>query len=226
MSSAAGKRRVANAAKKISPKKLKTEPEKNDSESPVIEDTSPYFQKPKNKSKKLVKEENGTNDIEDIAKNVETWKPLDWEATLDHIREMRKNSDAPVDSMGCDKCMDDSAPPEVLRFQSLVSLMLSSQTKDQVTFAAMERLRKYEKGLTIDSVLEMPDEKLGELIYPVGFWRTKVKHIKATCQILKEKYNGDIPNTVELLCSLPGVGPKMAHLCMKTAWGIITGIGK
>jgi Predicted EndoIII-related endonuclease len=44
--------------------------------------------------------------------------------------------------------------------------------------------------------------------------------------ILKKNYNNDIPNTIELLCKLPGVGPKMAHLCMNHAWGIVTGIGK
>lgn len=47
--------------------------------------------------------------------------------------------------------------------------MLSSQTKDQVTFAAMERLRA--RGLTVDSVLQLSDEELGKLIYPVGFWK-------------------------------------------------------
>lgn len=56
-----------------------------------------------------------------------------------------------------------------MRYQSLIALMLSSQTKDQVTFAAMERLR--EKGLTIDNVLNMSEEELGKLIYPVGFWK-------------------------------------------------------
>jgi endonuclease III len=52
-----------------------------------------------------------------------------------------------------------------------------------------------------------------------------VKYIKNTTAILKEEYSGDIPNTVESLCRLPGVGPKMAHLCMNIGWGIVTGIG-
>lgn len=43
--------------------------------------------------------------------------------------------------------------------------------------------------------------------------------------MLKEKFGGDIPSSVEGLCTLSGVGPKMAHLCMKSAWGQITGIG-
>lgn len=53
-----------------------------------------------------------------------------------------------------------------------------------------------------------------------------MKYIKETSKILKEKYDGDIPNTAELLCTLPGVGPKMAYLCMKCAWGVVSGIGK
>jgi endonuclease-3 len=53
-----------------------------------------------------------------------------------------------------------------------------------------------------------------------------VNYIKKTTQILRDEYNGDIPDSVEKLCKLPGVGPKMAHLCMKTAWGVLTGIGE
>ena len=47
--------------------------------------------------------------------------------------------------------------------------MLSSQTKDQVNYAAMERLKEH--GLTVSNILKTDDKKLGELIYPVGFWR-------------------------------------------------------
>ena len=43
--------------------------------------------------------------------------------------------------------------------------------------------------------------------------------------MLREKFHDDIPETVDELCTLPGVGPKMAHLCMKSAWGKVTGIG-
>lgn len=57
-------------------------------------------------------------------------------------------------------------------------------------------------------------------------FQSKVNYIKKTTQILQDEYNGDIPDSVEKLCKLPGVGPKMAHLCMKTAWGVLTGIGE
>jgi endonuclease-3 len=61
-----------------------------------------------------------------------------------------------------------------------------------------------EHGLTVDNILKTSDEKLGQLIYPVGFWRTKVKYIKGACLVLKNEYDGDIPRTVEDLCKLKG----------------------
>lgn len=63
-------------------------------------------------------------------------------------------------------------------------------------------------------------------IVKIYLFQTKVKYIKKTTEILKKEYNCDIPNTVEKLCKLPGVGPKMSHLCMQTAWDEVTGIGK
>ncbi|XP_045771789.1 endonuclease III-like protein 1 isoform X2 [Maniola jurtina] len=151
------------------------------------------------------------------------WEPPHWKEFLINLRNMRSNHDAPVDSMGCHMSMDKDASPKIIRYQSLISLMLSSQTKDQVTFAAMERLRA--RGLTVDNVLNMSDEEFGQLIYPVGFWKTKVKYIKKTTQTLKDHYDSDIPDSVEKLCKLTGVGPKMAHICMKVAWNKVTGIG-
>ncbi|XP_039290277.1 endonuclease III-like protein 1 isoform X2 [Nilaparvata lugens] len=181
-------------------------------------------------------QENCTTKIEDIedccnipaspSKDLQEkvkWFPHNWEKVLSNIREMRSSQDAPVDDMGCHKTMDPKAPPEVQRYHALVSLMLSSQTKDQVTYAAMLKLREH--GLTVDNILKTSDHDLGMLINTVGFWRRKVEYIKKTSAILKERYNGDIPNTVEGLIELPGVGPKMAHLCMTTAWNKIQGIG-
>ncbi|XP_062820368.1 endonuclease III-like protein 1 isoform X1 [Anolis carolinensis] len=151
------------------------------------------------------------------------WEPRNWEQHLSNIREMRKAKDAPVDQMGAGKCYDADALPEVMRYQVLLSLMLSSQTKDQVTSAAMMRLREH--GLTVDNVLKTDDAVLGQLIYPVGFWKRKVKYIKDTTAILKRDYDSDIPKTVEELVKLPGVGPKMAHLVMDIAWQDVSGIG-
>ncbi|XP_055418310.1 endonuclease III-like protein 1 isoform X6 [Bubalus kerabau] len=98
-----------------------------------------------------------------------SWQPQDWRQQLDNIRTMRSAKDAPVDQLGAEHCFDPSASPKVRRYQVLLSLMLSSQTKDQVTAGAMQRLRA--RGLTVDSILQTDDSTLGALIYPVGFWR-------------------------------------------------------
>ncbi|KAK7112932.1 hypothetical protein V1264_012306 [Littorina saxatilis] len=157
------------------------------------------------------------------AKAKKKWEPPLWREQLANIVEMRKFKDAPVDSMGCDELYDKDAEPKTLRYQILLSLMMSSQTKDGVTAAAIGRLRQH--GCTVENILKTPDDQLGKLIYPVGFWRRKVDYIKRTSQILVDQHNGDIPDTLESLCQLPGVGPKMAHLAMKSAWKTITGIG-
>ncbi|XP_026636701.1 endonuclease III-like protein 1 isoform X2 [Microtus ochrogaster] len=151
------------------------------------------------------------------------WEPQNWQQQLANIRIMRSKKDAPVDQLGAEHCYDASAPPKVQRYQVLLSLMLSSQTKDQVTAGAMQRLRA--QGLTVENILQMDDDMLGRLIYPVGFWRNKVKFIKQTTAILQQRYEGDIPASVAELVALPGVGPKMAHLAMAVAWGTVSGIG-
>lgn len=57
----------------------------------------------------------------------------------------------------------------------------------------------------------------------IFLFQRKVEYIKRTSEILRDHYNGDIPNNVEDLCKLPGVGPKMAYLVMKCAWNQVTG---
>ena len=149
--------------------------------------------------------------------------PPDWEIVYNNILEMRKDFSAPVDSMGCERAHDPAAEPKVQRFQCLVSLMLSSQTRDEINFKAMKSLK--ENGLTVENLLKTDEDKLGKLIYPVGFWKSKVKYLKRTASILKEQYDCDIPGNVNDLCKLPGVGPKMAHICMNVAWKKQSGIG-
>ncbi|CAK9796781.1 Endonuclease III-like protein 1 [Anthophora quadrimaculata] len=160
------------------------------------------------------------NEIKEIEQK---WMPSNWETVLENVKEMRKYKTAPVDEMGCHKCVDPKASAKVARYQALIALMLSSQTKDQVTHAAMQRLNTY--GCTPEIIINTPDDVLGKLIYPVGFWKKKVEYIKKSSTILVDKYDGDIPKTIEELCQLPGVGPKMGHLCMQIAWGEVSGIG-
>jgi endonuclease-3 len=154
------------------------------------------------------------------------------------ISKMRDEKDgvaynAPVDTMGCDvlgtRPADNLPPDELLRqekifrYQSLLALMLSSQTKDGVVAAAMGRLKEH--GCTVNRINETSQEKIAELIYPVSFYKRKSEYIKKVTKICKEQYDGDIPPDVESLQKLPGVGPKMAYLCMSTAWNMEVGIG-
>lgn len=152
--------------------------------------------------------------------------PQNWELMYSLVKEMRLSRPAPVDTMGCERAHDTTATPQTQRFQTLISLMLSSQTKDTVNFATMARLRSsLPGGLTLDAILATPAPALNELISAVGFHRKKTEYIKRTAEILRERWNGEIPDTLEGLMALPGVGPKMAHLCMSAAWGMTLGIG-
>ncbi|XP_006613274.1 endonuclease III-like protein 1 [Apis dorsata] len=192
--------------KKRTPVKIKYEEMKNITDSKI------------NKIENL-QEVNIKEDINVIDK----WEPSNWETIVENIKEMRKYKTAPVDEMGCHKCTDPKATAKIARYQSLIALMLSSQTKDQVTHAAMQRLITY--GCTPEIIAGTPDDTLGKLIYPVGFWKRKVEYIKKTTTILIDKYDSDIPKTIKELCQLSGVGPKMAHICMQIAWGEVSGIG-
>ena len=113
------------------------------------------------------------------------------------------------------------------RFQTLIALMLSSQTKDTTNAIAMRRLQTElpHPGLTLENILEVDPVKLNEMIFVVGFHNNKTRYIKAAALILRGQFGGDIPDTIEGLMSLPGVGPKMAYLCMSAAWGRTEGIG-
>lgn len=72
-----------------------------------------------------------------------------------------------------------------------------------MTAEAMSRLKKH--GLTVQSMLDSETSVINELIKMVGFHNRKAGYIKACAQILRDKYDDDIPNSLEGLCALPGV---------------------
>lgn len=152
--------------------------------------------------------------------------PPKWEEVYTTTQIMRKRLLAPVDTMGCEALAEETRAPLDRRLQTLIALMLSSQTKDTVTAAAMTNLQQnLPGGFTLSSLLAVPAEDFNKLIEKVGFHNNKTKYIKATAILLEEKWGSDIPDTIEGLISLPGVGPKMAYLCMSAAWGRTEGIG-
>ncbi|KAL6715878.1 alpha,alpha-trehalase nth1 [Lecanora helva] len=157
----------------------------------------------------------------------EVQPPGKWEEVYDAVKEMRKERLAPVDTMGCETLAEEHLTPRDKRFQTLIALMLSSQTKDTTNAIAMRRLQTElpHPGLTLENILEVNPVKLNEMIFVVGFHNNKTRFIKAAAEILRDQFGGDIPDTIEGLISLPGVGPKMAYLCMSAAWGRTEGIG-
>ncbi|TMW44036.1 hypothetical protein DOY81_010885 [Sarcophaga bullata] len=176
----------------------------------------------KNKVKTLNEEPCSSKKIKKEVLN-DGWEPLNWKLILENIRQMRSDDNAPVDTMGCHKCADENADEKTQRFQKLVALMLSSQTKDEITYHAMLRLR--EVNLTPEVICSMKASVLENILHPVSFYKNKAKYLQQTSKILIEKYDSDIPSNIKELIALPGVGPKMAHICMSTAWREITGIG-
>ncbi|MCK4637423.1 MAG: endonuclease III, partial [Methanomicrobia archaeon] len=95
-------------------------------------------------------------------------------------------------------------------FKVLMGTVLSARTKDEVTKKAFERLM--EKADTPEKILEL--DNIEELIYPVGFYKTKAKNIKILCNQLIEEFNGNVPDTLEDLLKLKGVGRKTANLVL------------
>ncbi|WJX69681.1 alpha,alpha-trehalase nth1, variant 2 [Trifolium repens] len=147
--------------------------------------------------------------------------PANWENVLEGIRKMSYSEDDTTRDWKDDD--DDIRPPKERRFAVLASSLLSSQTKEHVTRGATERLRQ--NGLiTADAINTADEEIIKKLIYPVGFYIRKASNLKKIAHICLTKYDGDIPNSIEDLLSLPGVGPKIAHLVMIIAWNNVQGI--
>lgn len=95
-------------------------------------------------------------------------------------------------------------------FEVLISTILSLRTKDKTTLEASLRLFKVAR--TPKAILNLDLKKLQDLIYPVSFFRNKAVSIQKTCSILLDKFQGKVPNNMDDLVALPGVGRKTANL--------------
>jgi endonuclease-3 len=95
-------------------------------------------------------------------------------------------------------------------FQILLSTLLSLRTKDQTTAEASTRL--FRLATTPCTLLAVPRNRIERAIYPVGFYRTKARHIHDICRDLLTRYGGRVPDTIEELLTLKGVGRKTANL--------------
>ena len=101
-------------------------------------------------------------------------------------------------------------------FQILIATLLSARTQDATTHAASTRL--FRRARTPRAMVALTVGEIERLIYPVGFYRNKARHVKACCEMLVSRFGGRVPQTMDELVTLPGVGRKTANLVMILAF--------
>lgn len=101
-------------------------------------------------------------------------------------------------------------------YKILISTMLSLRTKDSTTRDASMRL--FEKAGNSKDMLKLSEEEIAKLIYPVGFYRVKAKNILEVSKTIIDDYNGKVPDEIDELLKLRGVGRKVANLVVTEAF--------
>jgi endonuclease-3 len=102
-------------------------------------------------------------------------------------------------------------------FEVLIATVISQRTKDEVTYTVAERL--FEKYPTPKDMKNASVDEIAKLIYPAGFYKEKAKKIKEIARIIDEEYGGKVPDTLEELLKLPGVGRKTANIVLSRCFG-------
>jgi len=117
-----------------------------------------------------------------------------------------------MDEPAVEKISEDSREDP---FQVLISTMLSAQTRDPVTHAASTRL--FRVARTPAELAAVPPKRIEKLIYPVSFYRVKARAVKETSRQILDRFGGRVPDRMEDLLTLPGVGRKTANLVLLLA---------
>ena len=134
--------------------------------------------------------------------------------SVTHILRLVGRAIRGMDDLAVEKISEDSREDP---FQVLVATMLSAQTQDPVTHAASTRLFRVARSPTTMAALRV--RRIEKLIYPVSFYRTKARHVNAACRRLVERFGGRVPDTMDELLTLPGVGRKTANLVLILSHG-------
>lgn len=103
-------------------------------------------------------------------------------------------------------------------FELLIATMLSAQTTDKQVNAVTEAL--FEKAPDAAAMLRLSQNELEGYIKSCGFYHTKAQNLLAACRILVERFGGEVPQTMEELTTLPGVGRKTANVVLSNAFGV------
>ena len=146
-----------------------------------------------------------------------------YEEILKKIRIMRYGFDAPVDTMGPDADHGSKAEKEIRDYQLLVALLISVQNRDESTALAMRKFVMH--GLTLDIVNSMSESDVKQILSSVNFNGKKAVYIKRVTSVIINELNGKIPDQLDELLKLPGVGYKIAVLYLNHAHAQNIGIG-
>jgi exodeoxyribonuclease III len=135
---------------------------------------------------------------------------IDIETFLEILEKEVKNYQVPVVDLIAVQTKDP--------FKVLVATILSARTKDEVTAKASERL--FAKAGSVEGLEELDEARLQKIIYPVGFYKNKAKYLAALPGKMAADFDSKVPDSMEGLLSLPGVGRKTANLVLAQAFGI------
>jgi endonuclease-3 len=102
-------------------------------------------------------------------------------------------------------------------FETLIGTMLSARTKDTTTARILPVL--FKRAKTPQAMLKLSNRELEKILYGIGFYKTKTKRIHEISRILIDKYDAKIPNNIDDLLELPGVGRKTANIVLARVFG-------
>lgn len=136
-------------------------------------------------------------------------KDFDITIVVETLKESLKAEKLPIVSELAEKKSDP--------FQILISTLISLRTKDEVTEVATRKL--FMLANTPSEMLKLSEDQIINAIYPAGFYRNKTKTILRVCRELVEKYNSHVPDSIDELLTLKGVGRKTANLVVTLGYG-------
>jgi len=134
---------------------------------------------------------------------------IDIATVIETLKETLKTEKLPI--------VSDLAEKRSTPFHILISTLISLRTKDEVTEAASRRL--FALADTPSEMVKLSEDHIINAIYPAGFYRNKAKTILHICRELIEKYDSHVPETIEELLTLKGVGRKTANLVVTLGYG-------
>ena len=131
---------------------------------------------------------------------------------IDRVLQLIRQTTSAWEPPALNKIAEESHDP----FRVLISCILSQQTKDHVTEAASARL--YRLADRPETILALSEPRIARAIYPVSFYRTKARTIRQVCRALLTRFDGRVPDSLEPLLSLNGVGRKTANLVLTVSY--------